>query len=65
MNRDIVKVLFLFMIGLGLENVLCFYFFSSFFVIWKIGRDKRFRGCIGIFLVMNFYLGFREYTLIR
>ncbi|XP_072285253.1 nuclear protein AMMECR1-like isoform X3 [Pyxicephalus adspersus] len=33
------------------------------FVTWKIGRDKRLRGCIGTFSPMNLHSGLREYTL--
>uniref|UniRef100_A0A665XAE0 AMMECR1 domain-containing protein n=1 Tax=Echeneis naucrates TaxID=173247 RepID=A0A665XAE0_ECHNA len=44
------------------------YLFFSFvvlplFVTWKIGRDKRLRGCIGTFSAMNLHSGLREYTL--
>lgn len=40
-------------------------FFSPLFVTWKIGRDKRLRGCIGTFSAMNLHSGLREYTLTR
>uniref|UniRef100_A0A8C6UF49 AMMECR nuclear protein 1 n=1 Tax=Neogobius melanostomus TaxID=47308 RepID=A0A8C6UF49_9GOBI len=33
------------------------------FVTWKLGRDKRLRGCIGTFSAMNLHSGLREYTL--
>ncbi|XP_075429578.1 nuclear protein AMMECR1 isoform X2 [Ascaphus truei] len=33
------------------------------FVTWKIGRDKRLRGCIGTFSAMNLHSGLGEYTL--
>nr|XP_056715329.1 nuclear protein AMMECR1 isoform X1 [Euleptes europaea] len=33
------------------------------FVTWKIGRDKRLRGCIGTFSAMNLHSGLREYTI--
>uniref|UniRef100_A0AAY4DJX2 AMMECR1 domain-containing protein n=1 Tax=Denticeps clupeoides TaxID=299321 RepID=A0AAY4DJX2_9TELE len=33
------------------------------FITWKIGRDKRLRGCIGTFSAMNLHSGLREYTL--
>ncbi|XP_048398633.1 AMMECR1-like protein isoform X3 [Stegostoma tigrinum] len=33
------------------------------FVTWKMGRDKRLRGCIGTFSAMNLHSGLREYTL--
>ncbi|XP_008943131.1 PREDICTED: AMME syndrome candidate gene 1 protein-like, partial [Merops nubicus] len=36
---------------------------SPLFVTWKIGRDKRLRGCIGTFSAMNLHSGLREYTL--
>uniref|UniRef100_A0A8B9PX60 AMMECR1 domain-containing protein n=1 Tax=Apteryx owenii TaxID=8824 RepID=A0A8B9PX60_APTOW len=39
--------------------------FSPLFVTWKIGRDKRLRGCIGTFSAMNLHSGLREYTLTR
>ncbi|XP_062820072.1 nuclear protein AMMECR1 isoform X2 [Anolis carolinensis] len=35
------------------------------FVTWKIGREKRLRGCIGTFSAMNLHSGLREYTLTR
>ncbi|KAL5289380.1 AMMECR1L family protein [Megaselia abdita] len=33
------------------------------FVTWKIGRDKRLRGCIGTFSAMHLREGLREYAL--
>jgi len=33
------------------------------FVTWKIGRDRRLRGCIGTFNAMNLHLGLREYAM--
>ncbi|XP_030370893.1 uncharacterized protein CG5902 [Scaptodrosophila lebanonensis] len=33
------------------------------FVTWKIGRDKRLRGCIGTFSAMQLHNGLREYAL--
>lgn len=33
------------------------------FVTWKIGRDKRLRGCIGTFSAMELHNGLREYAL--
>lgn len=33
------------------------------FVTWKIGRDKRLRGCIGTFSAMNLHTGLREYAI--
>ncbi|XP_015788492.1 AMME syndrome candidate gene 1 protein [Tetranychus urticae] len=33
------------------------------FVTWKIGEDKKLRGCIGTFNAMNLQLGLREYAV--
>lgn len=33
------------------------------FVTWKIGKDKRLRGCIGTFNAMNLQSGLREYAV--
>lgn len=33
------------------------------FVTWKIGRDKKLRGCIGTFSAMNLHEGLREYAI--
>ncbi|XP_053207437.1 nuclear protein AMMECR1-like [Panonychus citri] len=33
------------------------------FVTWKIGSDKKLRGCIGTFNAMNLHLGLREYAV--
>lgn len=33
------------------------------FVTWKIGRDKRLRGCIGTFSAMHLHSGIREYAI--
>lgn len=33
------------------------------FVTWKIGRDKRLRGCIGTFTAMHLHSGLREYAI--
>jgi uncharacterized protein (TIGR00296 family) len=33
------------------------------FVTWKIGRDRRLRGCIGTFNAMNLHIGLREYAV--
>lgn len=33
------------------------------FVTWKIGRDRRLRGCIGTFSAMNLHSGLREYAV--
>lgn len=40
-----------------------YYFFSPLFVTWKIGKDKRLRGCIGTFNAMNLQSGLREYAV--
>lgn len=46
-------------------RISCICFSSPLFVTWKIGRDKRLRGCIGTFSAMNLHSGLREYTLTR
>ncbi|KFB40113.1 AGAP000328-PA-like protein [Anopheles sinensis] len=33
------------------------------FVTWKIGREKRLRGCIGTFSAMRLHSGLREYAI--
>ncbi|XP_065170437.1 AMMECR1-like protein [Atheta coriaria] len=33
------------------------------FVTWKIGKDKRLRGCIGTFNALNLQMGLREYAI--
>ncbi|EEB19501.1 conserved hypothetical protein [Pediculus humanus corporis] len=33
------------------------------FVTWKIGKDRRLRGCIGTFNAMNLHSGLREYAV--
>lgn len=33
------------------------------FVTWKLGKDKRLRGCIGTFNAMNLHHGLREYAV--
>lgn len=33
------------------------------FVTWKIGKDRRLRGCIGTFNSMNLHAGLREYAV--
>jgi uncharacterized protein (TIGR00296 family) len=33
------------------------------FVTWKLGKEKRLRGCIGTFSAMNLHHGLREYAL--
>ena len=35
------------------------------FVTWKIGKDKKLRGCIGTFNEMNLHHGLREYAVTR
>lgn len=40
-------------------------YFSPLFVTWKIGRDKRLRGCIGTFNSTGLHNGLREYALTR
>ena len=42
-----------------------FFCFSPLFVTWKIGRDRRLRGCIGTFTAMNLHSGLREYAVTR
>lgn len=36
---------------------------SPLFVTWKIGKDRRLRGCIGTFNAMNLQSGLREYAI--
>lgn len=38
---------------------------SPLFVTWKIGKDKRLRGCIGTFSAMNLHAGLKEYAITR
>ncbi|PAA56679.1 hypothetical protein BOX15_Mlig010609g1, partial [Macrostomum lignano] len=33
------------------------------FVTWKIGRDRRLRGCIGTFSNLDLHAGLREYAI--
>jgi uncharacterized protein (TIGR00296 family) len=33
------------------------------FVTWKVGRDRRLRGCIGTFSAVNLHNGLREYAI--
>lgn len=40
-----------------------FHLFSPLFVTWKIGKDKRLRGCIGTFSAMELHSGLREYAI--
>ena len=35
------------------------------FVTWRIGKDKKLRGCIGTFNEMNLHNGLREYAVTR
>lgn len=37
--------------------------FSPLFVTWKVGREKRLRGCIGTFNALNLHTGLREYAV--
>ena len=39
--------------------------FSPLFVTWKIGKDKKLRGCIGTFNEMHLHQGLREYAVTR
>jgi AMMECR1 domain-containing protein len=43
----------------------CFSLYSPLFVTWKIGKDRRLRGCIGTFNAMNLHCGLREYAVTR
>ena len=36
---------------------------SPLFVTWKIGREKRLRGCIGTFSPIKLHNGLKEYAL--
>ena len=38
---------------------------SPLFVTWKIGRDRRLRGCIGTFTAMSLHNALREYAVTR
>jgi len=42
-----------------------FSLYSPLFVTWKIGKDRRLRGCIGTFNAMNLHCGLREYAVTR
>ena len=45
-----------------------YYFLNSYsplFVTWKIGKDKKLRGCIGTFNEMQLHHGLREYAVTR
>ena len=39
--------------------------FSPLFVTWRIGKDKKLRGCIGTFNEMLLHHGLREYAVTR
>ena len=39
--------------------------FSPLFVTWKIGGERRLRGCIGTFTAMSLHSGLREYAVTR
>ena len=41
------------------------FLFSPLFVTWKVGKEKRLRGCIGTFSDMNLHNGLREYAVTR
>ena len=52
--------------GLISYTIMSFCFFRSpLFVTWKIGKDKRLRGCIGTFTALNLHDGLREYAISR
>lgn len=40
-------------------------FSSPLFVTWKVGKDKRLRGCMGTFSHINLHAGLREYAATR
>ncbi|KAG1672978.1 AMMECR1-like protein [Nymphon striatum] len=45
------------------DKAFCTCISDPLFVTWKIGKDKRLRGCIGTFSAMNLHLGLREYAV--
>ncbi|CAL1275622.1 unnamed protein product [Larinioides sclopetarius] len=45
------------------ENVINMARKSPLFVTWKIGKDRKLRGCIGTFNSMNLASGLREYAV--
>ena len=45
--------------------LIVFLIYSPLFVTWKIGKDRRLRGCIGTFTAMNLHEGLREYAISR
>ena len=38
---------------------------SPLFVTWRIGKEKKLRGCIGTFNEMLLHHGLREYAVTR
>ncbi len=38
---------------------------SPLFVTWRIGKEKKLRGCIGTFSEMQLHNGLREYAVTR
>ena len=38
---------------------------SPLFVTWKIGRDRRLRGCMGTFTAKKLHKGLAEYSITR
>jgi AMMECR1 domain-containing protein len=38
---------------------------SPLFVTWRIGKEKKLRGCIGTFNQMPMHSGLREYAVTR
>lgn len=41
------------------------FLFSPLFVTWKIGKERKLRGCIGTFNDMHLHQGLREYAITR
>ena len=46
-------------------HVLCTPQYSPLFVTWKIGRDRRLRGCMGTFTAKKLHKGLAEYSITR
>lgn len=66
LTLHIINTQYKYLLKLNWLIYLIFIFhYSPLFVTWKIGRDKRLRGCIGTFSAMNLHSGLREYTLTR
>jgi len=57
---DVWLLIFL-CVPLTVCDVIC----SPLFVTWKVGRDRRLRGCIGTFSAVNLHSGLREYAISR